>query len=504
MRRVIRRLRVAVAFHVGIMGTAISLVALASATILPTAATAEGEGFQASIVAINVVPQPAQCGQKITVTVFVKNTGHAAWVPKGEHATPKISVVVASRGGIVSTPLPGTTFPGETEAFEVSFPAPNTDGEFDAKVGVTQLPKQLAESDFSYTVECPENLVVAPTANPDQATAGGTVVFNSGANGGTGGDSYDWTVASEPTGATDQLVNPLTGNPYLIPQKAGTYVINEKVTDSAGDTATGSVTFTANPAPEVSISVRDNPDDVGLTTDLPITVTGGTGPDTVSSQISSSPPGNTAQLSNSDSLDPTLDPNTPGAYVITSTATDANGVSSPPVTVTVNVNPNPTATILLDTAAPTVKQPVDVSALPGGGTGAFTMSWQLTTPPGSSAALTSSKGLLSGFTPDVPGLYVVSLTVTDALGVTSTPATESIIVPFPSSCTAPSGGTCEITAASGAGLLTIEGTASVTVTDATTGTVVGIFFGPTHTFIANVGDNYILSNSSGSPASVST
>jgi hypothetical protein len=82
--------------------------------------------------------------------------------------------------------------------------------------------------------------------------------------------------------------------------------------------------------------------------------------------------------------------------------------------------------------------------------------------------------------------------------------TLPVVVPFPSTCTAPSGGTCQITAASSAGLLTIEGTASVTVTDATTGTVVGIFFGPTHTFTAKVGDNYILSNSSGSPASIST
>ncbi len=59
---------------------------------------------------------------------------------------------------------------------------------------------------------------------------------------------------------------------------------------------------------------------------------------------------------------------------------------------------------------------------------ALTVTWQIVShPPGSTASLTNPTALHPSFVPDVPGLYVLSLTASDG-SITSTPDTVSILV----------------------------------------------------------------------------
>jgi hypothetical protein len=480
---------------------AVSVVALlGSVSVLSAQAGAEEVALRATVVSITSIPAQRSCGGPLTFVVTVRNTGRRPWVvPKSPAREPKvIAIGIYGEGGSATViPVPETILPGETTTFSFTYPAASVGAEFVFTLA-TEHKGILTEY---YEVPFCQHLAVSPAADPDPATAGGTVQLESGASGGSGSDGFDWTIASEPPGGHDQLVNPLTGNPYLIPQLSGTYVVDETVTDSAGDTATGSVTFTVNPAPEVTISLTNNPDDVATPTELQISVSGGTGPDSVSSQLESAPAGSKSQLSDPNTLNPTLLPDLPGDYLIGVTATDANSVTSAPSTITIHVNPPLTASITTGTDPFGARL---ASASVAGGTGPYTYSWQLTPPPGSSATLTNpTAGPAQTFVPDVPGTYMLEVTITDRFGATATTST-TYRKPFPRSCTAPPGGTCQITAASGTALVTIPGSASVTVTDATTGKVVGILFGPTATFIATVGDNYILTNTSGSPASITT
>jgi hypothetical protein len=85
-------------------------------------------------------------------------------------------------------------------------------------------------------------------------------------------------------------------------------------------------------------------------------------------------------------------------------------------------NAGPAQTVTVGTAVPLTAA---ASTNPSG-VGKLTYAWAFTShPPGSSARLTASVGLLSGFTPDVPGNYVVSLTVSNGVNSSNTSVTFS-------------------------------------------------------------------------------
>ncbi len=131
----------------------------------------------------------------------------------------------------------------------------------------------------------------------------------------------------------------------------------------------------------------------------------------------SMPSGSQVALAGATTMTPSFVPDLPGTYVVQLVATDLEGLSSAPSQVTISDNPPPTADAGLDQLV-IVGSTVQLhgSAVdPNGETVSY--GWALTTvPAGSVASIASPTVPNATFTADVPGVYVATLTASDALG----------------------------------------------------------------------------------------
>jgi hypothetical protein len=139
------------------------------------------------------------------------------------------------------------------------------------------------------------------------------------------------------------------------------------------------------------------------------------------------PDGSAAALANADSARPSFVADLPGEYVASLTVTDADGQASDPDTVVVSsLNAAPVAEAGADRAAfvgDTIA--LDGSASHDPDTDALSLSWTLTAPEGSAAALSGELTAYPTFTPDVAGTYTATLTVSDPFGGMSA---DSVVV----------------------------------------------------------------------------
>jgi PKD repeat protein len=132
---------------------------------------------------------------------------------------------------------------------------------------------------------------------------------------------------------------------------------------------------------------------------------------------------------------PNFTPDDPGDYIVSLTVTDAQGLPSAPDTVTITVQPinqTPKADAGLDQTQAAINQTValDGSASSDPENSQLTYSWSFQAQPTGGQAVLSDETLVSpSFTPDVPGDYIVSLTVRDAQNLPSVPDTVNITVP---------------------------------------------------------------------------
>lgn len=143
----------------------------------------------------------------------------------------------------------------------------------------------------------------------------------------------------------------------------------------------------------------------------------------------SRPAGSSATLAGASSATPTFVADVSGTYVIQLVVTDGDGLSSTPSLVecsTTNLPPTaamqPTATVVL------VGTPVhlDGSASTDPEGEALRYAWALSSAPaGSEASLATPASVTSTFTPDLEGIYSVTLTVSDPFGPGS-PATVTM------------------------------------------------------------------------------
>ncbi len=260
-------------------------------------------------------------------------------------------------------------------------------------------------------------LVVAVTASRSAIDIGGTVDLNATVYGWAGGNGiyqYWWSVL--PPGCQRSNLSSIVCTPGSI----GDWPV-ELAVNSSGNSTGSAVPLVVHVEPRLSAAsptVSPANSTVGETVALNTTVSGGTPPYTF--RYTGLPAG----CASIDSPTITCQPNAAGTFSISVNVSDAVGESvERSATLTVH---NP-ATLSVHIAgappAPQVGQTVNLSALVSGGLGPFTYRWTLN---GSATPLGTSPGILYVLTGS--GRYNFTVTVTDALGASSS-ANTSVVLP---------------------------------------------------------------------------
>jgi uncharacterized protein YjdB len=254
--------------------------------------------------------------------------------------------------------------------------------------------------------------------------------------------TYSWAL-TVPGGSGALLSNSAGQQVTFTAGVAGTYVAELTVSDGT-DTATDTVTITAEPANTAPIADAGTDQTVTENTPVSLDATGSadaedaSGALTFAWAVSSEPVGSAVALAGAATATPTFTPTVAGAYVLEVTVTDTGALSdTDTVTITVEafVNTAPVADAGTDqtvTAGDLVTlDAVGSSDVDAGQT--LTYAWVLTVPGGSGAMLSNSTGQQVTFTADVAGTYTAELTVSDGTDT----ATDTVTITAEPANTAP-------------------------------------------------------------------
>jgi hypothetical protein len=249
-----------------------------------------------------------------------------------------------------------------------------------------------------------------------------------------------WTLDSKPANSTAAIVDASSPRPSLTPDVAGTYTASLVVIDSLNvQSGADQVVVTVKPvntnnAP-VAVAGPDQNVLVGATVELDGSGSVDTDGDLLSYSwsITSKPAGSTAQLTYAngvaDDPAPTFVADVAGVYVIGLVVGDGKAFSAQSsLTVTAAVGNVAPVASAGDDVSTVVGTTVNLSgALSSDANGdTLTYTWTLVSrPAGSVAAPVNPGSATPTLTPDVPGLYVVELVVSD--GVLSS-APDSVVV----------------------------------------------------------------------------
>lgn len=338
--------------------------------------------------------------------------------------------IATTEWSIVFRPIGGTSVITQTSpsGSQTSFAVftPNVAGSY----VIEFLARDLIGQDRFTTIQLnAQPALPVANAGPDIPIALNGVV-NLDGSGSTGTiTGYSWVFLTKPAGSTAALSNSSIVNPTFVADVAGTYTLKLTVANSAGSASDEVAVSTINSKPVADAGV-DLSGLVGSATQLNGSQSYDPDGDAITYHwiLATVPAGSTATLSNPTVVNPSLILDKPGTYIAQLIVNDGQ-VTSDPDTVAINTSNTPPVA----NAGSSKSVPVGTLVNLNGNAsfdadgGALTYAWSFTSKPaGSLAVLANAAAVITTFTPDVAGSYVIQLVVNDGL-VNSAPSTVSVM-----------------------------------------------------------------------------
>jgi hypothetical protein len=360
--------------------------------------------------------------QNVTTGSLVTLDGSGSSDPDGDALTYSWSFVSNPGNDVLSDPT----------AANPSF-TPGVDGSYVLSLVVNDGTEDSSDDAVTITSTTPNRAPVADAGADQNVATGSLVVLDGSGSSDSDGDAltYNWSFVLNPGNAV--LSGSSGVNPTFTPSVDGSYMFSLIVSDgkvsSSADTVT-IVATTPNTAP-----VADAGADQHVITGSLVVLDGSGSSDADGDALTYnwSFISNTvnAVLSDSTAVNPTFTPSVDGVYTLSLTVNDGT-VSSSADTVTVTATTPNRAPVAIAGADQEVWIGLLVT-LDGSGSSdedgdALTYSWSFTSNPGN-VALSDSTSANPTFTPDVDGVYVLNLVVSD--GELSSPADTVTITVTP-------------------------------------------------------------------------
>lgn len=367
--------------------------------------------------------------QDVTVGDLVTLDGRASFDPDGN--------LITYHWAIGSAPAGSNAAMGNPDSVMPTF-VPDLPGDYFARLTVNDGQLDSLPDEVLVIASLPN---VPPTANagPDQSVITGSTVFLNGAGSfDPDGDplTYRWEILAMPAGSGAAFDNASSLAPSFTADRDGQYVVGLIVNDGRIDSLPDDVVVisSAPNAPPIAYAGADQI--VSRNALIQLDGTGSSDPNndplTYNWSIVSQPGGSTAQFDDPNSPSPTVPADKEGEFVFRLVVDDGRLDSAPDTVVVTVVNNPPAANAGPDrNVAPGVLVILDGSGSSDSNGDLLAYSWALLSiPAGSTSTLTSPASVHPSFTPDIPGNYLIGLTVSDG-AATSSPDTVAVSVSVP-------------------------------------------------------------------------
>jgi hypothetical protein len=287
-------------------------------------------------------------------------------------------------------------------------------------------------------VDSQNNTAPVADAGSDQNVSTGSVVTLDGNQSSDPNNdplTYAWTLTSTPAGSSATLSDSTVFNPTFTADVDGEYVAELVVNDGTSDSLPASVTITAATVDDNSAPTAHAGQNQNVKTGSQVTLDGSGSQDadndplTYQWELTSTPEGSSASLSDASGSNPSFTADLDGEYVATLVVSDGIEESAP-----VNVTITASSTNSAPTADAGPDQNVTLGSevtLDGSGSSdadndPITYTWTMRSKPtGSSASLSNPEQEDPSFTADLEGTYEIELVVHDGTAA-GTPATVTI------------------------------------------------------------------------------
>lgn len=376
-------------------------------------------------------PPVANAGadQNVTVGAQVTLQGGSSSDPDGDPLTYQWRAI-SSPGGTPVSITGGSTA-------QATF-TPSAAGVYEIELTVSD--GELAVRDTVRVTAAVPNRAPTVDAGADKSiTLGGAATATATATDPDGDPlTYAWTVQSRPTGSAAAPSGINTAAVSITPDVAGEYVLQVTVTDGRGGQATDTVRITATAPGMNRAPIANAGFDLNGTQTIAVTLDGtnSTDPDgdplTYSWTFVSVPPGSSALIIAANAASAGFTPDVEGVFVVQLEVSDGQFSSTDTATITAgpfNETPTGTMTIAGEAQILAGTSVTATAAFTDADGDALDFTWSLDPPDGSAASLTVSPDETQAtFTADVPGDYVISVSVTDGENVT---ARQSAVTAYP-------------------------------------------------------------------------
>jgi len=279
-----------------------------------------------------------------------------------------------------------------------------------------------------------ENSAPVANAGADQsAFISDTLTLDGSGSSDVDGDAltYTWSLIDSPAGSSASLSDSTAVNPTLTLDLPGSYVAQLVVNDGAVDSGPDTIIITTeNSAPVANAG----PDQTLFVWDAAILDGGGSSDVDGNSltfiwSLTSLPAGSSATLSDRTAINPVFVMDLPGTYIAQLVVNDSMADSDSDTVVITTQNSRPVADAGTDQNAFTGQAvSLDGSGSNDADSDPLTYNWSLITTPGGSAShLEGQSSAIATFVPDLPGIYVAQLIVSDGQ-LESDPETNKVTV----------------------------------------------------------------------------